>query len=645
VNRTLRVLVVEDCENDALLLLRELQRAGYAVTSKRVDTESGMQAALAEGGFDVVISDFSMPTFGALAALELLKASGHDLPFLIVSGTIGEETAVECLRAGAHDFLVKGRLTRLPNAIEREIRAANSRGARKQAEAALRESEQRFRQIAENINEVFWMTDVEKQKMLYISPGYEQIWGRTCESLYQTPRNWLDAIHPEDRQRVLDAAIKKQERGDYDETYRIVRPDGTARWIHDRAFPIRDGTNRVIRVAGIAADITDYRQLEKQFRQAQKMEAIGTLAGGIAHDFNNILAAITGFATLGRIAASGNAEVTEYLDEISLAGTRAADLVRQILAFSRQQEQRRAPIQLNQVVAESLRMLRATIPATVGFKIEMSADLPAVLADATQIHQVVMNLGTNAWHAMRDRPGHLEVRLEEHLVDEQVASLHAGLHPGRYVCLSVSDTGHGMDQATRDRIFEPFFTTKAPGEGTGLGLSVVHGIMQGHGGVITVNSEPGEGTVFHLFFPAAAVEEPELATIAESIPRGEGQRILVVDDEEQLARLGKKMLDQLGYAAEVFTNPGEALAAVRSDPDRFDLVITDQTMPLMTGMDLARQLLQLQPGLPIILTTGHSGELRLEQALAAGIRELLMKPNTHQLLGTTVHRLLAKGVS
>ncbi|HLQ36672.1 MAG TPA: PAS domain S-box protein, partial [Planctomycetota bacterium] len=513
---------------------------------------------------------------------------------------------------------------------------------RKRAEAALRESEQRFRQIAENINEVFWMTDVQKNQMLYISPGYELIWGRTCASLCQTPRTWLDAIHPEDRGRVLEAAMAKQQRGDYDEVYRIIRPDDTVRWIRDRAFPIRNDVGQVFRVAGIAEDITDYRRLEEQFRKAQKMEAIGTLAGGIAHDFNNILAAITGFTSLARIAAAGNAEVQEYLEEIGRAGERAADLVQQIMAFSRQREHKRSPIQLRYAVAEALTLLRATIPATIEFRTDLPSDLPAVLADATQIHQVVMNLGTNAWHAMRDRPGRLEVRLEKLRVDEHLVEMHAGLHPGPYVRLSVSDTGHGMDQRTRERMFEPFFTTKAPGEGTGLGLSVVHGIVQGHDGVITVYSEVGKGTAFQLYFPAVAAEASAGTTIEATIPRGTGQRVLVVDDEEPLARLGKKMLEQLGYAAEVCTSAAEALAAVRADPDRFALIVTDDTMPMMTGTSLARQLLQLRPDLPIVLTSGYSARLTREQVLEAGIRDLLLKPTTLQLLGATVHRLLAQ---
>ena len=274
---------------------------------------------------------------------------------------------------------------------------------RSRAEAALRESEVQFRQVVENIRGVFWMVDTEHNRLLYVSPNYEAVWGRTCASLHANPGNWLESIHPEDRERVRQATITKQTRGDYDETYRITRPDGAVRWIRDRAFPIRDQAGAVHRVVGTAEDITEYRTLEEQFRQAQKMEAIGTLAGGVAHDFNNMLAAINGYAELAQMSLKDNPDVREHLGAVLQAASRATDLVRQILAFSRQHQPQRRPIQLRPVVAESLKLLRATIPSTIEFDTTLATDAPTVLADATQIHQVLMNLGTNAWHAMNDR--------------------------------------------------------------------------------------------------------------------------------------------------------------------------------------------------------------------------------------------------
>ncbi len=458
----------------------------------------------------------------------------------------------------------------------------------KQAREDLRESEARFRQIAENIAEVFWVTNEKMDRVLYVSPAYETIWGRTCASLYESPLQWLQAIQADDRERVMAASLTKQNSGKYDEHYRIVRPDGTTRWIHDRGFPIRNEAGEVFRIVGIAEDITQQHKLEEQYRHAQKMEAIGTLAGGIAHDFNNILAAMNGYAELAKITPGLPAHVPEYLETILKAGRRAVTLVRQILTFSRQQEQTRRPIQLREMVEETLKLLRATIPATIEFKTTLAFDAHLVLADASQIHQVIMNLGTNAWHAMRDKPGCLEVKLENFAVDAAMAETHSHLRPGPYVRISVSDTGCGMSRATLERIFEPFFTTKTQGEGTGLGLSVVHGIIETHDGAITVYSEIGHGTIFHLYFPAHHGDVTAATSGEGPIPQGGGKHILYVDDEEALALLGGKFLRQLGYVVDTATNPVEALALFRANPQGFDLVVTDQTMPHMTGMDLAR---------------------------------------------------------
>ncbi len=415
--------------------------------------------------------------------------------------------------------------------------------------------------------------------------------------------------------------------------------DGT---ILDRySAPVLDKTGKHYGRIWTFRDITAQRKVEEQFRQAQKMEAIGTLAGGIAHDFNNILAAIIGYTEMAKRRAAHDPTIIKYLDAVFLAGTRAVSLVKQILTFSRPQEaQERKPVELGNVVQEPLKLLRASIPSNIEFEVSLDANLPPVLADATQVHQIVMNLCTNASHAMKDRPGRLGVRLEKFTVDELLAGANADLRAGPYIRLSVSDTGHGMSRATIARIFEPFFTTKGPGEGTGLGLSVVHGIMQSHGGAITVYSQPGEGTVFHLYFPITTEASKETAATVEETPAGHGERILFVDDEMPLAMLGQNMLEELCYVVENKTNVTEALAMVRANPMAFDLVITDLTMPLMLGTDFALELLQIRPHLPIILTTGYSASLTPERVREMGIREILLKPHTIQSLGLAVHRVL-----
>jgi CheY-like chemotaxis protein len=316
--------------------------------------------------------------------------------------------------------------------------------------------------------------------------------------------------------------------------------------------------------------------------------------------------------------------------------------VRQILAFSRQQEQERKPIQIRHVVAEALNLLRATTPSQIEFDVSLEAEVPTVLADATQVHQIIMNLGTNAAHAMKDRLGRLTVRIENFEADEAFVEVHPELQPMGYVRLSVSDTGTGMSPSTLSRIFEPFYTTKGPGEGTGLGLAVVQGIMQCHEGLITVYSHPGEGTTFHLYFPAyGGAEEGPAGEIASNI-RGRGERILYVDDEPILARMGKKILEHLGYAVEICSDATKALEAIRLNPLAYELVITDQMMPTMTGMDLARHIREISSDIPIILVTGYAAKLTVERVQALGIQDLLLKPISVGALGACVHRVLSE---
>ncbi len=512
--------------------------------------------------------------------------------------------------------------------------------ARRESERALRESEERFRQLAENINEVFWVLDPINERILYVSPAYETVWGRSCETLYGRPRDWLDAIHPEDRPRVDISMTACLATGNYDETYRVLHPDGTLRWVHDRGFPVRDEQGNIYRIVGTAEDITENRQLQTQFFQAQKMEAIGTLAGGIAHDFNNILGGIIGYTELARLRTKNDPRTTEYLDAVFLAGRRAVDLVRQILAFSRHQEHQKSIVQLRHLVAESMQLLRATIPTTIEFSLHLTKADP-VMADPSQIHQIVLNLCTNAAHAMKDRPGKLEVRLDNCHVDEVLASSLPKLRPGPHVRLIVADTGCGIPTAVVNRIFEPFFTTKSPGEGTGLGLSVVHGIMQSHEGAVSVESRPGAGTTFSLYFPALPQTDAAAAPSAPEHPmRGNGECILFVDDETHLATLGRAILEQLGYRVITSTRPDDALNRLRTAPGSIDLVITDLTMPEMTGMDLARHMLLQRSGLPIILMTGYSANLTADYVQTQGLADLLFKPVTMQTLGDTVHKTL-----
>ncbi|MEP6668898.1 MAG: response regulator [Chthoniobacter sp.] len=380
-------------------------------------------------------------------------------------------------------------------------------------------------------------------------------------------------------------------------------------------------------------------RLEDKLRQAQKMEAIGTLAGGIAHDFNNILAGIIGFAELGLHEVSNPLSADQHFREILRAGQRARDLVRQILAFSRQREQDRQPLELGETLQEALKLLRATIPVSIEIVSKIEEKTPTVLADSTQVHQIVTNIVTNAWHAIGQKRGTITVQLSTFQVDEDFAHANPDLRPGRYVRLSISDNGTGIPAEILGRIFEPFFTTKGPDEGTGLGLSVVHGLMKSFDGSITVYSNAGEGTTLNLYFPAlefgATASKPE--EVAE--PRGHGERVLFVDDEAVLTMLGGRFLARLGYVAVTQTDPRAALALFK-DQD-FDLVITDLTMPHISGIEFARCLWEIRPQARVLLTTGYSATLDQKRACDLGFCDLLLKPYTVHGLGDALQRVLS----
>ncbi len=367
------------------------------------------------------------------------------------------------------------------------------------------------------------------------------------------------------------------------------------------------------------------RQMETRLRQSQRLEALGTLAGGIAHDFNNILSSMLGYIEMLLIEKSEEDEERRYLERVYRIGERAADLVEQILMFSRSQEQQLTATDIVPFIEETLMMLRSTIPAYVDIRHHIQPDCRPVLADVTQISQVLVNLCINASHAMGENGGILDVGLEEVDYDEEKEYI-LGLTPGIYLKLTVRDTGCGMTPAAQEHIFEPFFSTKEPGQGTGLGLSVVHGIVKGHQGVITVESQPGKGTVFQIFFPVfAECEEAQETQKFEEVGKGEGS-ILIVDDETDLTELYKFALVKLGYTVMTFNNGYEALELFRTNPGQFDLVLTDQAMPQITGEQLSQEMLRIRPDLPIILATGYSEIISEEKAKTLGIRQFLKKP-------------------
>jgi len=403
-----------------------------------------------------------------------------------------------------------------------------------------------------------------------------------------------------------------------------------------------DGTSLIATIAQ-GHDITERKHLQKQLVQAQKMEAIGTLAGGIAHDFNNILSAIIGFTELAQMKLESDSEIKDDLKEVLTAGSRAKDLIKQILAFSCQTKEERMPVQMELIVKEALKLLRSTLPTTIDMR-ENIQSKSVILSDPTQLHQIVMNLCTNAAHAMREKGGILETTLTDVMLDSDFVSTHPDIHPGAYQKLTVSDTGHGIKLEVMNQIFDPFFTTKGVDEGTGLGLSVVYGIVKDCGGTITVYSEPDKGTTFNLYFPILKGTAEEKASEYTISPTGT-ERILLVDDEKPIVNIITKILSSLGYDVQSRTSSIEALELFKAMPKKFDLVITDMTLPQMSGDALAQELMKIRPDLPVILCTGFSENITKEKAETMGIKVFLMKPLLKEEMAHAIRRVLdeAKG--
>lgn len=520
-------------------------------------------------------------------------------------------------------------------------------------EEALRESEARYRALVE------WLPDAvavhRNGKLVYVNPALVRTLGAaSAQDLLGKP--YLDLIHPDFHETVMERSQRYIEKGAAAPAIeeRLLKLDGTTVIAEVRSSPINFDGEQAVLVA--IQDITDRKQieaerasLEAQLRESQKMEAIGTLAGGIAHDFNNALATILGNAELAREDMGQHAKALESLDEIRKAAVRTRDLVQQILAFSRRQPIARAPLALETIIEESVRMLRATLPSRVTLEVWCDADVPPVMADASQIQQVLINLANNAAQATRGAPGRICIRLDTVTLDGALADTHPELRtlfrkrPGRTVRLAVSDNGRGMDAATLGRIFEPFFTTKPAGEGTGLGLSIVHGVMRGHQGAIVVASQPGEGATFTLYFPTADVPTnvpfPETAAADPEPVMGGGQHILYLDDDESLVFLVERLLQRRGFRVSGYTCQDEALSALRGSPEAYDLVVSDYNMPSMSGLEVAREVHAICAVLPVALASGFIDEELRTLAASAGVRQLIFKADAAEGLCDAIARL------
>ena len=604
-------------------LIEQQPPAGCAFTTHTLAT--GLHAIC----HDIAADPLSLPW-----REDALARGYRALAVLSLRGEAGVLGAFSIYAGEAHVFDAEE--MRLLDELATDISFAMAVHAR---DAERQQAEQRFREVVENIREVFWITDGERRQMLYVSPAYETIWGRTRESLYASPRSWLESVPADERERIADLANTKLFSGDFNESYRIVRPDGSTRWIRSRAFPVRNAEGRIERIVGFATDITEQHQLEDQFRQAQKMESMGRLAGGIAHDFNNLLTVINGTADLATLSLGETDPLRADLEQIRLAGDRAASLTRQLLALSRQQMLKPAVINLSGVVLGLQAMFERLLGEDVELAVHASPDLGSVKADPGQMEQVLLNLAVNARDAMPDG-GTLTIDTRNVVVDDGSLAEHPANAPGPHVLVTVADTGTGMDEATRQRIFEPFFTTKPLGKGTGLGLSTVYGIVQQSGGTIWVSSEPGRGTTFQIYLPC--VDEPvqAAAPAAPAVAAPGTETILLVEDEHALRALTRRILDSAGYAILEAANGTEAIKQLEAYAGRVHLLLTDVVMPGMNGRELAGRVTGARPETRVLYASGYTDDAILRHGVLDAGSPFISKPYTPTELKRRVREVL-----
>ena len=618
--KPLRVLLVEDSDEDAELVTRELRR-GFELDVVRVQTPEDMSAALDARTFDIVISDYALPRFSGPEAYGVLAGKKVDLPFIIVSGTIGEDVAVATMRLGVQDYLIKGKLARLVPAVERELREHASRAARREAELALTASETRFQDLFEvapdgilvfGADGVIVLANARAHEML----GAPSLVGQNVELFLPDEARFGAA-----RSRDVDAR----------------RQDGATLPV-DVALGQSTIDGRPVTLAMIR-DIGDRRILEQRFRQTQKLEAIGSLAGGIAHDFNNLLSIILSYSAMISSELKPGDPMREDLEEVHRAALRAADLTRQLLAFGRKQILSPRPILLNDVMRGCHAMLRRLVGEDIEFTTLPSQSLGTTVVDPSQVEQVIMNLVVNARDAM-PTGGKLTIETANVDLDEGYAAQHQGVTPGRYVMLAITDTGFGMDPDTQARIFEPFFTTKDVGKGTGLGLSTVFGIVKQSGGHIWVYSEPGKGTTFKVYFPRS--DEHAVDTDPPPPPptaRG-AETILLVEDDDALRALTTTILRRNGYHVLEAQSGGDALLICEQHGATIHLLLTDVVMPKMNGRQVAERLRAVRGTMRVLFMSGYTDNSIVHHGVLDSDVAFLQKPITPETLLRKVREVL-----
>ncbi len=655
---TVRVLHLEDSALDADLVCEFLRMAGAECEIHRVWTREDFVAALREKNYDLILADHALPAFDGEAALEIARVAARHVPFVFVSGTLGEDVAVEAMKRGATDYVVKQRLDRLPMVVTRALAEAAERAERKRAEKALRESEDRFRVMADSAPALIWVNGPDGACQ-FVNDAYTRFFGRTREEVLGF--GWAPSAHPEDQNHYVQEYLRTvRKRCRFEAQARFVSADGSYRWLHSTGEPRFDDDGNFIGHIGISIDVTEQREAQEELRrlnetlenrvvaaiadrekafgqlaELQKLETLGQLTGGVAHDFNNLLTPIVGSLDLLRRHHSGD-ERSQRLIAAALQGAeRAKTLVARLLAFARRQVLEPRAVDVPSLIEGMTELVGRSLGPQIEIATDLPAGLPAARVDPNQLELALLNLAVNARDAMAGG-GKLTIAADE----QHVGPDHpAGLRHGAYVRLSVADTGMGMDASTLKRAVEPFFSTKGIGKGTGLGLSMVHGLAAQSGGALLLSSAPGLGTRAEIWLPVATEEAGRAGAGGTSaVPRTRSATILLVDDEELVRMATADMLADLGHKVVEASSGARALELLREGVEP-DLVVTDYLMPGMTGADLAAEIIAMRPGTKVLLATGYANLAGHQMANLP----LLPKPFRQAELAVRIAELIEPG--